>query len=86
MIKDREQKPTGIDLLDKLTPEERRELKAKLQQHFDSLSQQEKIEHMNLVHDLVREKMIKHKGLISKEDAIKEYLNQDFPAFIEATG
>ena len=85
MAKDKDHKRTGIDLIDNLTPQERRDLKAKLQQHFDSLSHQEKIEHMNLMHDLIREKMRQHGGMISKEDAIKEYLNEDFPEIVEQT-
>jgi predicted nuclease with TOPRIM domain len=76
-------KPHGIDLIDNLTPQERKELKAKLQQHFDSLSQDEKIEHMNLMHDLIREKLRQHGGMISKQDAINQYHNEHFPIIIK---
>ena len=38
---------------------------------------------MHLVHDLVREKLRQHGGMISRENAIKENLNDDFPVIIE---
>ena len=34
---------------------------------------------MNLLYDMIRQKMIEHRGLYSKEDCIREYLNRDFP-------
>ena len=83
--KTKQYKPTGINLIDNLTPAERTELRIKLQRHFDSLSSAEKQEHMALVHDMVRRKMVEHHGHISKQDCIREFLNRDFPRIIADT-
>ena len=76
---------TGIDMIDRLTPDEYREAKAAARARWNFMNQAERVEQMNLIYDLVREKMRQHKGLISQADAIKEYCNIDFPRMIEQT-
>jgi hypothetical protein len=74
----------GINFYDKLTPQERKQFKKKAQIYWDSLTHDQKVADMNLFYEMIRRKLLEHRGLYSVKDCIREFLNVDLPQSIEA--
>ena len=75
---------TGINLFDKLSPQDKKLAIANIKRHWASLSPEQRLEHMDLLYSMVRQKMVEHGGMINQMDAIREFLNEDFPKSQEA--
>ncbi len=81
---DQKKKKTGIDFLDNLSTEERKLALSSAKRHWQSLTPQQKAEHLTSIYDIVRQKIREHHGMMSHADAMKEYLNVDVPQNIES--
>ena len=79
-----QKKTTGINFLDRLNPEDRKLAMANAKKHWDSLTPEQKVEHMSELYAMVREKMRQHGGVMTQQGAIKDFLNNDLSCSVEA--
>jgi hypothetical protein len=79
----RQPKTTGIKFFDRLRPEDRKLAIANTKRYWNSLTPQERTEHMSELYDIVRQKMIQSHGVLTHEQAIRDFLKNDFPQSLE---
>ena len=71
---------TGFDYLDNLSSDsERAEAFKNIREHWNSLTQEERVKALDTYYTLIREKMREKGGLITEQDAAREILNIDLP-------
>jgi hypothetical protein len=69
-------KKTGIDMLDNLSPEDRELAIENSTKHWQSLTPEQKVMHLDLYYAMLRQKQREHGGMITNIDAANEFFSK----------
>jgi hypothetical protein len=73
-------KNTGIDMLDNLSPEDRKLAIENSKKQWQSLTPEQKVMHLDLYYAMLQQEQREHGGMITNIDAVNEFLSKDLPA------
>jgi hypothetical protein len=77
-------KATGINLIDSFSPQDRKLQRRNAGVWWQSLTHERRVEVLQELKQMIREKIKQHGGMITEKEAIREFLNVDFPRSLEA--
>ena len=66
-------KNTGIGMLDNLSPEDRKLAIENSKKHWQSLTPEQKVMHLDLYYSMLRREQREHGGMITNIDAVNEF-------------
>ncbi len=83
--KKKKKMPTSISFFDQLSAEDQFLCLSNSQRYWSSLSHDQNVEYLSELHEMIRWKIRQSGGVITHEQAVRDFLNNDFPNVLEAT-